>query len=260
LLAAAVLAVFYRTRMGRVRAQIQARLQVRLVERERIARELHDTLIQGFQGLILSFDAAMRRIPKEQPARRELEETLTRADEILAEGRDRVRDLRGAIMFEGDLPSALKDVGEDLARLYPCALALSVHGTQRALHPVAMEEAYLIAREALANAFRHAGTERVELELTFGSNELRIRISDSGKGIDADILAKGALAGHWGLAGMRERAQKLGAKLFLRSGPGSGTEVELLIPGAVAYRGTSPYSSWWRRLRWGLRKDISDAA
>jgi signal transduction histidine kinase/ligand-binding sensor domain-containing protein len=259
LLAAAALALVYRIRIGQVRAQTHARLQVRLLERERIARELHDTLIQGFQGLILTLEAAMRRIPAELPLRRQIEEALARADVVLAEGRDRVRGLRESAVFQGDLPTAVTEVAQDLSRLHPSASNVSVSGTQRALHPVAMEEAYLIAREAITNAFRHASAQRVEIEINFGDNRLRIRISDNGKGVDADVLASGGSPGHWGLSGMRERAHKLGAKLLVRSGPGSGTDVELDIPAAVAYRHPHADSSWWRRLRAHLRKDANDA-
>ena len=252
------LAVMYRMRMGRVRAQTHARLQTRLLERERIARELHDTLIQGFQGLILTFHAAMRRIPRGEGPREQLEEALARADEVLAEGRDRVHGLRESVVYQGDLRAALTDFADDLAALHPTEFAIVVQGPGRRLHPVVLEETYGIAREALANAFRHAGAGRIDVEVAFGDDHLRVRVSDDGKGIDAEILARGGLAGHWGMPGMRERAQRLGAKLRVRSGPRAGTDVELEIPASLAYR--DPHdSSWWRRLRRGLRMEDDDA-
>jgi signal transduction histidine kinase/ligand-binding sensor domain-containing protein len=254
----AALALMYRVHIGRVRAQTHARLQARMLERERIARELHDTLIQGFQGLILSFDAAMRRIPSGQAPRQQMEEALSRADEVLAEGRDRVRGLRGSVVYQGELRAALTEFAEDLAVLYPTAFVVGVQGAERQLHPVALEEVYGIAREALANAFHHAGAQRVDVEVAFGNDSLRIRIGDNGKGIDADVLSKGGITGHWGLPGMRERAQKLGAKLRIRSASKAGTDVELEIPATIAYR--DPHDdSWWRRLRRRLRKDANDA-
>ena len=252
------LGLMYRVRIARVRAQTHARLQTRLLERERIARELHDTLIQGFQGLILSFDAAMRRIPLGQAPRQQLEEALSRADEVLAEGRDRVRGLRESVVYQRDLRAALTDFAEDQAVLYPTDFGVEVQGAERQLHPVVLEEVYGIAREALANAFRHAGAQRIDAEVAFGDASLRIRIGDNGRGIDPETLAKGGIPGHWGLPGMRERAHKLGAKLRIRSGPKAGTDVELEIPAAVAYRDPHDPGVWWRRLLRRLRKDFDD--
>lgn len=234
LAAIAALALGYRMRVARVSSQIQARLQERQLERERIARDLHDTLLQGFQGLLLTFTAAMRRIPSGEPARALMEKALERASGVLAEGRNRVRDLRDSVVFQGDLPAALKDAAEDFAQVHPATFALAVQGDTRVLHPLVLEEAYRIGREALANAYHHAAARKIEVEVTFDSAQLRIRIRDDGKGIDGDVLANG-VPGHWGMTGMRERAQKLGARLLIRSGSGSGTDVELDIPGAVAY-------------------------
>ena len=254
----AALVLMVRVRVARVRAQTHARLQTRLLERERIARELHDTLIQGFQGLILTFHAAVRRVPPGDGPREQMEEALARADEVLAEGRDRVHGLRESVVYQGDLRAALTDFADDLAALFPTKFAVTVQGSERQLHPVVLEEVYGIAREALANAFRHAGAQRIDVEVAFGNNSLRIRIGDDGKGIDPAILARGGIAGHWGLPGMRERAQKLGARLRVRSGPRAGTDVELEIPAAVAYRDQQD-DTWWRRLGSGWRREVEDA-
>ncbi|QJR11982.1 hypothetical protein DSM104443_03065 [Usitatibacter rugosus] len=234
LAAIGALALAYRLRMDRVSARIQARLQDRQLERERIARDLHDTLLQGFQGLVLTFTAAMRRIPPGEPARAQMEKALERASGVLAEGRNRVRDLRDSVVFQGDLAAALKDAADDLAHAHPAAFALTVQGDRRRLHPLVLEEAYRIGREALANAYRHAAANRIEIEVIFDPAQLRLRIRDDGMGVAGDVLENG-VPGHWGITGMRERAQKLGARLLIRSGTGSGTEVELDIPGTVAY-------------------------
>jgi signal transduction histidine kinase len=254
------LALFYRTRMRQVRERAQGRLQERLLERERIARELHDTLIQSFQGLILTFSAAMRRIPEGQLARTQMEKALLRADEALAEGRDRVHELRSPMSLHGDLVTALREAADDLQHLQPSvSVEVLVRGTPRALHPVVLEEAFRIGREALTNAFHHAQAASIGVEIAYGGTQLRLHICDHGRGIDGDILAKGGIPGHWGMSGMRERAQKLGARLLIRSGAGAGTDVELDIPAAVAYRepGAIP---WWqkvlpRRRRAGNRHD-----
>jgi len=223
----------FNLRIRQMRTQIQARLQERLLERERIARELHDTMIQGFQGLVLTFAATIRRIAPGEP-REALEKALDRAQETLALGRDRVRDLRDSVGFSGDLAAALKDAADDLAVAHPAAFELSERGVRRDLHPVGAEEVYLIAREALANAYRHAAARRIEAEIEYGASHLRVRVRDDGKGVPREVIERG-VPGHWGMTGMRERAQKLGARLLVRSGDGSGTEVELDVPAEVGY-------------------------
>lgn len=243
-----VLALIFQARMRQMRSQVQGRLQERLLERERIARDLHDTLIQAFQGLILTIEAAMRRIPENQPARAQMERALGKADEALAEGRDRVRDLRNPMSLQGDLATALKEAADDLAHVFPAISAeLAVRGSPRALHPVVMEEAYRIGREALTNAFYHAKAQKVGIEIDYGSLQLRLHVRDDGQGIEADVLASGGVPGHWGMAGMRERAQRLGARLMIRSGKGSGTDIELDIPAPVAYRHRTARATWWSK-------------
>jgi signal transduction histidine kinase/ligand-binding sensor domain-containing protein len=244
----AMLVLLYRMRVSRVRAQIQGRLQERLLERERIARELHDTLLQGFQGLVLTFEAATRRIPAGQASREAMEKALVRADEVLAEGRDRVRDLRDALSLQGELSKALNETAEDLALVHAATFGLTVKGRPRPLHPVVLEEAYLIVREALTNAFRHAAARRIEIEVVYGMRRLSIHVRDDGVGIDTEVLAKGGVPGHWGLPGMQERATKLGARLLLRTGrsAGSGTDVGLDVPAVIAYSDRTALSRcWW---------------
>jgi signal transduction histidine kinase len=123
---------------------------------------------------------------------------------------------------------------------------MSVTGLRRTLHAVVMEEAYQIGREALANAQRHANAQHIRLEVTFGARRLQLRVQDDGNGFDAEILQRKAVAGHWGIPGMRERADKLSAKLSIRSQPGGGTEVDLQIPATVAYRHQAQRPGWRR--------------
>jgi signal transduction histidine kinase/ligand-binding sensor domain-containing protein len=237
LVAVGTVALLYRARLHRLRAQVQSRLQERLLERERIARELHDTLIQSFQGLVLSLAAAVRRISEQEPARQQMDKVLTRANQALAEGRDRVRELRTPIGLQGDLATALKEAAEDLALVHPSVtFDLKIQGAPRALHPVVIDETYRIAREALANAYHHADAANIGIEIEYGTRQLRLQVRDDGKGIAGDVLANGGIPGHWGMTGMRERAHKLGARLMVRSGTGSGTDVELEVPAAVAYK------------------------
>ncbi|HJY36494.1 MAG TPA: histidine kinase, partial [Steroidobacteraceae bacterium] len=238
----AVLTIAYRVRVRQVAAQVRGRLEERLAERERIARDLHDTLLQGMQGLIWRFQAASDRIPPGEPARQLMEQSLDRADKLLEESRDKVKDLRPAASVAADLAQALAAEGEQFAKLHSAAFAVSVQGVPRDLHPIVREEGFLIGREAMANAFRHAGAATIETEVTYGDGALHIRIRDDGRGISEAVLDAGGRPGHFGLLGMRERAKKLGAHLEVWSKPGAGTEIDLRVPAQVAYRQPQPES------------------
>jgi signal transduction histidine kinase len=239
---AAVLAALYRMRMHQVASQVRSRLEARLAERERIARELHDTLLQGIQGLIWRFQAATDRIPPGDPARHLMEQSLDRADELLGESRDKVKNLRPAAIDAKDLAEALAAEAEQLALEHPAEFRVSVQGASRELHPIVREEGFLIGREALSNAFRHARAGRVEAEVSYGNTAFHVRIRDDGDGISAAVLDAGR-PGHFGLIGMRERAQKLGAQLDVWSKPGAGTEIDLRVPARVAYGRSRPSNS-----------------
>jgi signal transduction histidine kinase len=219
-------------------------LESRQAERERIARDLHDTLLQGFQSLILKFHAIARRIPALDPVRQDMEKALDYADRVLIEGRDRVWSLRSSAVSPTDLPAALQRVGDELAQGRGVNVKTAVEGTVRELNPIVLEESYSIGREALINALRHSEGVNVEVEILYHPTLFRLRVRDDGRGIDRDVLEKGGRDGHWGLQGMRERAGRIGGQMVLRCRrhPGSGTEVELTIPAKIAYRaiGGSP--------------------
>jgi signal transduction histidine kinase len=238
----------YQLRMRQLTLRLQGRMEERLLERERIARELHDTLLQGIQGLILRFQAAAARIPASEPAREIMDKALDRADDVLTESRDRVKNLRSSTGASDDLPRMLENVGNDVAQLHTAQFRLIAEGETRALHPIVREEASKIGSEALLNAFRHGGARTVEAEITYNRKELRVRIRDDGRGIEHSVLHAGGRAGHWGLAGMRERARKIRGRLDIWSQPGSGTEVELRVPAAVAYADERAGARWARHL------------
>lgn len=228
---AALLWLFYLFRLHQISAAIQNRLDARLRERERIARELHDTLLQGFQGLVLRFQAVLQQIPAADPLYDAMEKALVRADGVLVEGRERVRELRAE--SGSDLGNLLAEFGTNQAS-ESTTFQLIVIGTPRPLQALICDEASYIGREALMNAFRHAEAARVEAELTYGKSHLVLRIRDDGVGIDEETVAAGR-SGHWGLQGMRERARAFGGELSIWSHAGAGTEVELVIPGRIAY-------------------------
>ncbi|HJZ73658.1 MAG TPA: two-component regulator propeller domain-containing protein [Vicinamibacterales bacterium] len=238
-----VLVASHQLRLRQIARDFNMRLDERVNERTRIARELHDTLLQSFQGLMLRFQSARDLLPA-QPARavEALDGALDRADQAIAEGRDAIQNLRSSTVVGNELSLAITTLAEELkggTREKSSAIfRMSVEGSPRDLHPIVRDDIHRIAREALRNAFRHAQANRIEAEVTYGPRELRLRIRDDGKGIEPQHLSSGR-ARHWGLAGMRERAVQIGAQLSLWSEVGAGTEVELRISGAVAYSAPS---------------------
>lgn len=252
----AVVAVFllalgaiYQMRLRQVARQVRGRMEERLEERERIARDLHDTLLQGVQGLILKFHAISRQLPADSPARGALEKTLDHADDVLAEGRDRIRNLRVNSASLNDLPAAFRSIAEETSQGREAIFKTVVEGQVRELHPLVLEECYCIGREAIINALSHSEGQHVEAEIAYDSRQFRLRIRDDGRGIDPKILAEGGRSGHWGLQGMRERTQKIGGQLKFWSRPETGTEVELTVPGATAYQDSNHKSKkfWFTR-------------
>ena len=237
-----VLGALYQLRLRQVARLVRARMEERLEERERIARDLHDTLLQSVQGLILKFHAISKQMPADMPAHKALEKTLDHADEVLAEGRDRIRNLRVHSASLGDLPAAFRSVAEETSEGRDAIFKTVVEGHVRELHPLVFEECYCIGREAIINALSHSEGKHVEAEITYDSRQFRLRVRDDGRGIDPKILEAGGRAGHWGLQGMYERAEKIGGQLRFWSRPDTGTEVELTVPGTTAYQASSQKS------------------
>ncbi len=223
----------YRYRLHQVAREFNVRLDERVGERTRLARDLHDTLLQGFQGLMLRLQAIDESLPAGE-VKDELERTLDRGDQVVAESRKAVQDLRSSTMITNDLARAVRALGGELSSEGSAAFELVVEGETRDLHPIVRDEVYRIAREALRNAFMHARASHIEAEITYGEHLFRLRIRDDGAGITPAILEKGR-PGHYGLPGMRERAAEIGAKLEFWSGAGAGTEIDLSIAGSIAY-------------------------
>jgi signal transduction histidine kinase/ligand-binding sensor domain-containing protein len=234
--------IVYRWRLRLVTARLDLQYAERLSERERIARELHDTLLQAIQGLMLRFQAAAKGIPEDQSARRMLDEALDRADEVMAEGRDRVRGLRASGDRGNDLAEAFSSVAREFAAASHTACRVLVEGDVRSLRPLVRDEVYRIGCEAIVNAFLHAQSREIEVEICYSAKELRIRIHDDGCGIDPNVLASGGKSSHWGLSGMRERASRIRGHLDIRSRAGAGTAIELTVPGSLAYVAASSKS------------------
>src|SRR5271163_2264165 len=244
----------YRYRLHQIAQEFNARLEERVNERTRIARELHDTLLQSFQGLMLRFQVAHEELPGHPAqARKTLENALDQAAQAITEGRDAVQGLRSSTVETSDLARAIGALGEELAgdetNSNRVESFVDVEGTPRDIHPILRDEIYRIGGEALRNAFRHAQARRSEVTVAYGERQFRLRVRDDGRGISREVLEKQGRAGHWGLAGMRERAELIGGQLEIWSQQESGTQVELSIPASLAY-GTSPA----RRFRWFAKK------
>jgi signal transduction histidine kinase len=215
-------------------------LEARVEERTRIARELHDTLLQSLHGLLLRFQTIYELLPaRASEAKQSLAGAIDMAAQAITEGRDAVQGLRSASLESKDLQAAIKALGEEFAaeenRDDSVALSMIVEGRSRVVNPILRDEIYRIATEALGNAFHHAQARRIEVELRYDERQLRLRVRDDGKGIDPTFLGKEGRAGHFGLQGMRERANGMGGKLTVWSAPDAGTEIELTVPAARAY-------------------------
>jgi len=240
----------YRLRVQQLQHQFAIGLEARVNERTRIARDLHDTLLQSFHGLMLRFQAATNLLP-ERPveAKQRFENAIDQAAQAITEGRDAVQGLRSSTVETNDLAMAISALGEELAAdgtIADSALfRMAVEGTPRNLHPILRDEVYRIAGETLRNAFRHAQARQIEVEIHYDARQFRLRVRDDGKGIDPEILGEHPRPGHFGLHGMRERAKIVGGQLDVWSELDSGTEIELSIPASRAYATPSTRRSWW---------------
>jgi signal transduction histidine kinase len=242
LVAVLVLWWLIRLRIRSITHELQSRLAERLAERERIARDLHDTLLQSFQGLMMKFYTLTYVLDRPSEARERLEGLLEQGRLAVEEGRDALRGMRSSTVIQNDLARALSMVGDRLASEQnaqsPVNFRVVVEGEPRNMHPIMRDEVYRIASEATHNAFRHSGATQIDVEVCYDDRQLRVRVEDNGKGIDPKIL-DGGREGHYGLPGMRERAKLAGGKLTVHSRLDSGTEIELTIPAPLAYAKTS---------------------
>jgi signal transduction histidine kinase len=229
----------HQLRLRQLERQFDKALETRVDERTRIARELHDTLLQSFQGILLRFQAVSNLLPvRPEEAKKDLDAAIDQASQAVAEGRGAVQGLRSSTAVSNDLAETIKTLGEELGASgnhQRPVFVVTVAGTPRDLRPIVRDEVYRIAGEALRNAFRHAQANRIEVELHYDPRQLRLRIRDDGKGIESHVVQNAGRAGHFGLHGMQERAKIIGANLELWSNVGSGTEVELTTPASHAY-------------------------
>jgi signal transduction histidine kinase len=251
-----VLAVllFVRLRLRALASRMNMRFEERLAERTRIAQELHDTLLQGFMSASMQLHVADDRLPEDSPAKPMLGRVLQLMGRVIDEGRNTVRGLRSPEIVRQNLEEEFSRIQNDLAISAQSEFRVIVEGAPRQLRPVVHDEIYFIGREALANAFRHSGAGEVVVEIEYSSSHLRVLVRDDGRGMDPQVVSSGR-DGHWGLSGMRERAERIGGKLKVLSMPSAGTEIHLSVPSRLAFE--ADFSS--RRSRWFSRLYSRDA-
>ena len=239
----------YQLRLHQLDRQYNIRMEERVGERTRIARDLHDTLLQRLHGLMFEFQAARNIFQKRpQEAMVTLDEAIMGTERAITESQEAIEDLRADSVADKDIAQLLRETGEELVTARGAepspSFGLTVEGKRRNLVPIIREGVYRIAREVVRNAFRHAQAHRIEVEILYDDHQFRLRIRDDGKGIDPQVLEKGGRAGHWGLPGVRERAQQMEAKLDFWSEAGAGTEVQLAVVASVAYEKRRDRSSF----------------
>ena len=239
----------YRFRLRQVTNQLSLRFQERLTERGRIAQELHDTLLQGFLSASMQVHVAADSLPADSQAKATLTRALELMQQVIEEGRNAVRGLRStespSLNLEDAFARIQQEVGPQPQNAVQAAFRVIVQGEPRPLQPVLRDEVYRIGREALINAFRHARAKNIEMELNYASKRLSMLVRDDGRGIDPKILSSGK-DGHWGLSGMRERADRIGAQLHVMTSASAGTEIELSVPGNIAFQSDpSPMLTWF---------------
>jgi signal transduction histidine kinase len=246
--AAGVILLMYWLRFHQLKRQMSIRFEERLAERTRIAQELHDTLLQGFLSASMQLHVAADQLADHSDVKPQVNGVLQLMAQVIDEGRNAVRGLRSSRTDSLDLEEALSTVQQELGNERVEFSMVSV-GTRRPLHPMLRDEVYRIGREAIVNAFRHSGASQIEAAVEYSTRRLRVSVRDNGCGIDPAVVQSGR-DGHWGLSGMRERAERIGARLQVWSSPTTGTEIELTVPADLAFaareRGMS--RRWFGRL------------
>lgn len=254
-IAAAVLA-FFRLRVRKLTQQMNVRFDERLAERTRIAQELHDTLLQGVLSASMQLHVAADYLQEDSPAKPLVSRVLELMTRVIDDGRNTLRGLRSPETTSQNLEEAFLRIQQDLGVPAHGGFRIVVEGTPRALRSAICDDLYFIGREALTNAFRHSGATRIEMEIEYEASHLQILVRDNGCGIDQHVLSSGR-DGHWGLSGMRERAERIGARFRVLSRASAGTEVELSVPSRVAFvaKPSVRKPSW---ISWGDRADAAE--
>jgi len=244
-----LLLALYRLKLRQLDERLHVRFEERLAERTRIAQELHDTLLQGFLSTSLQLQVLAGKLHPDSPTKEPLNRMIEQMRQVIDEGRNAVRGLRSSQSLSSDLEKAFLHIRQEFQIGDQVEFRVIVDGEPRPLNPFLRDEVYRIGREAVVNAIRHSHANAIDLEIKYAPTKMRVRVSDNGCGIDPHVLQVGR-DGHWGLPGMRERAEKIGGRLRIYSQVSGGTEVELSVPGHVAFTDSSSNLLW----AWFARK------
>ena len=250
----------YRLRVWQVTTHAQERFEERLKERTRIAQELHDSLIQDIMGISLQIEVSDELLPADLPAKQSLARALRLCRSALDAGRRTLNDLRSAPLSSADLVKSFSQSANELARDAGTVVDVIVEGRERPLNALAGNDVMQVGRQAIINALQHAHARKIHVLLSYGERLLQIRVQDNGCGINEETLNL-RRPGHYGIAGMKERAERLGGRVSIRSRVGEGTEVNLTVPAHLLYQDDVCRCGWrlgdgWYYLtgRLGIRK------
>lgn len=232
--AAAIAWGLYQLRLRQMQAALNTRFEERLAERTRLAQDLHDELLQNAMGVSLQLEATDSLIEETHAAKRHLSRALDLSRALMQQGREVLRDLRAKSRDAPDITRVLSRAIEESQQQGEPASSLIVEGAPRGLNPLVAEDFVQIGRQAIANAFRHAAAKNIEVCLIYGATELCLEVKDDGRGIDPRIAEAGK-PGHFGLIGMRERAERIGGMLSIASRAGEGTKVTVTVPAKRAF-------------------------
>jgi signal transduction histidine kinase len=227
--------LFIAMRIRYIAKTISSRAEERADERIRIARDLHDTLLQGVQGLMLNIHVATENLPSDGKSKAMLQRALSTADRIIIEGRNRVASLRSDHVVDAELVQSLENVAKELAHDSQSSYQIRRAGVEQVLKPHIADEIFFIGREALTNAFRHSGASRIEVDLEYGRRAFKFSCVDNGRGISSLDRSKAEGDGHWGMRGIAERAAKSKGRFDCETDIGQGTTIIVTIPARHAY-------------------------
>lgn len=232
---ALLLGLLYRLRLAQMHSRLRLQLEAKHDERERIARDLHDTLMQGVHGIVLQLDVWATDSKMDPDHRQNLARVANAAYGLLTEGRDKIVALRTSSSGTLDLATRLEEVARECSMFDQVNFALQQSGSICALSPEAGEEIFQVGREALKNAFVHAKATTIVVNIVYGQKTFTLSVKDDGQGLPPAVEATGSKPLHWGLSGMRERTKNIEGQLTIRSLGGRGTVIELSVPSRVAY-------------------------
>ena len=225
----------YELRLRRLKSRLHRHFENRLTERTRIAQELHDSLLQGIVSASMQLSVAADQLPADAPSKPQFNRVIQLMTQVIGEGRNTLRGLRSpAAENVENIETSFAGLSKDFERLGRFSINVTVEGEPRPLRPAVRDEIFWIGREALLNSCRHSNADHIEIVIEYADKHLRVVVRDDGRGIGKEFLRSGR-DGHFGLTGMRERANKIGARFNICERRGGGTEIEIIVTHRLAF-------------------------